>query len=357
MSVLPVGDAGNELQQSGRYQCVKDLGAGGFGQVYLAKDTQKGELVAIKSLQRGNRISKYVEREILNHRRLWHEHIIEYKDLFLTKHYLCIVMEYASAGDMFHYVINRMPHRRLPEVEARQFFQQLIIAVDFCHRMGVVNRDIKLENALLCRVGGGVLLKLCDFGYSKHEDYDSAPRSRVGSLPYASPEVILARPGDQYDGKKTDIWSCGVMLYIMLVGAYPYERAEDSRHPKQKQQQIIQRIIGVDYKIPPEIPLTPQCVDLLSKMLVADPDRRYSLQQIMHHEWFQTDLPQGAEEFNDYMQRQPLPKLPHTDEEIMEMLADARREAGSTGVEQSFSDELVDKALMNDDMNEELEIL
>eukprot|EP01026_Neomeris_dumetosa_P035970 TRINITY_DN28930_c0_g1_i8.p1 TRINITY_DN28930_c0_g1~~TRINITY_DN28930_c0_g1_i8.p1 ORF type:complete len:397 (+),score=45.94 TRINITY_DN28930_c0_g1_i8:109-1191(+) len=328
MASMIRSNPGAEIEQSQRYQKIKELGAGGFGQVYLCKDTTKNEQVAIKVLPRGNRITKYVEREILNHRRLWHEHIIEYKDLFLTKNYLCITMEYAAAGDMFHYVINRMPDRRLPETEARQFFQQLVIAVDFCHRMGVVNRDIKLENALLCKVGGGVLLKLCDFGYSKHEDYDSAPQSRVGSLPYASPEVILAKPGDQYDGKKTDIWSCAVMLYIMLVGAYPFERAEDSRMPKQKQQQIIQRIIRVDYKLPPEIQLSTECKDLLSKILVADPDNRYSLQQIMRHPWFQHNLPEGALEFNDFMQTQPPPKLPHTEEEVMSIVEQARREEG-----------------------------
>eukprot|EP01025_Chloroclados_australasicus_P068754 TRINITY_DN9580_c0_g1_i1.p1 TRINITY_DN9580_c0_g1~~TRINITY_DN9580_c0_g1_i1.p1 ORF type:complete len:355 (+),score=52.61 TRINITY_DN9580_c0_g1_i1:148-1212(+) len=354
MSQKVLGDPGEELQQSGKYERVKSLGAGGFGQVFLAKNVATEQLVAVKCLQRGSRITKYVEREIMNHRRLWHEHIIEYKELFLTQHYLCIVMEYASAGDMFHYVVSRMPHRRLPESEARQFFQQLVLAVDFCHRKGVVNRDIKLENALLCKVGSGVLLKLCDFGYSKHEDYDSAPSSRVGSLPYASPEVILARPGDQYDGKKTDIWSCGVMLYIMLVGAYPFERAEDSRQPKQKQQQIIQRIIKVDYKFPSEIRLSSDCLDLMSKVLVAEPNMRYSLQQIMEHRWFQTELPSGTMQFNDLMEQQALPTWAQSDQQVMEILQLARSEeqAQKSSVKKT-TDEMLDEAMVE----EELEIL
>ena len=152
--------------------------------------------------ERGDKITKYVEREIINHSRLLHPHIIQFKEVsptveagescvpcqsadscvvqvFLTHDYLAIAMEYAPAGDMFQYVKHR---RGLHEVEARWFFQQLVIGLDYCHKMGVVNRDIKLENTLLDG-SRRPLIKICDFGYSKNEK-DSLPKSKVGTPGY-----------------------------------------------------------------------------------------------------------------------------------------------------------------------------
>ena len=105
-------------------------------------------------------VTKYVEREIINHRQLVHPHIIQFKEIFLTQHYLCIAMEYAAGGDMFEYVVRK---GGLRESEARWFFQQLIIAIDYTHRRGVANRDIKLENTLLDG-SPRPLIKICDFG-------------------------------------------------------------------------------------------------------------------------------------------------------------------------------------------------
>ena len=115
------------------------------------------------------------------------------------------------------------------------------MGLDYCHKSGVVNRDIKLENTLLDK-SPRPLVKLCDFGYSKSEKFQSAPGSRVGTPAYLAPEVILTTKGKTYDGKPADVWSCGVMLYVMLVGAYPFERPEDKQDP-QKLQKMIQRIL------------------------------------------------------------------------------------------------------------------
>lgn len=154
----------------------------------------------------GMQITKYVERELLNHNRLLHPHIIQFKEVFLTNEYLGISMEFAPGGDMFQYVKQR---NGLQEYEARWFFQQLIIALDYCHKIGVVNRDIKLvccactftldqgcidvclpsafanfmqENTLLDN-SKRPLVKMCDFGYSKHAK-DSLPKSKVGTPGY-----------------------------------------------------------------------------------------------------------------------------------------------------------------------------
>ncbi|KAL3134245.1 Serine/threonine-protein kinase srk2h [Trebouxia sp. C0009 RCD-2024] len=118
--------------------------------------------------------------------------------VFVTSQYLAIVMEYAAGGDMFEHVVRK---GYLQESEARWFFQQLLVGVDYVHRMGVANRDIKLENTLLDG-SPRPLLKICDFGYSKHEKFQSAPGSRVGTPAYLAPEVIMTTKGQTYDGKQ-----------------------------------------------------------------------------------------------------------------------------------------------------------
>jgi serine/threonine-protein kinase SRK2 len=175
--IQPTGNP-DPLAETSRYTKIADLSSGSFGFVQLARNTETGELVAIKFIERGDRVNRYVEAEILNHRMLRHPHVIEYKEVFITSEYICIAMEFASGGSLFTYVQRAV---RLKEAAARWFFQQLIIGLDYCHRRGVVNRDIKLENTLLQMVQGLPLplLKICDFGYSKAH-FMSAPKSKVG---------------------------------------------------------------------------------------------------------------------------------------------------------------------------------
>ncbi|KAK9816381.1 hypothetical protein WJX74_001337, partial [Apatococcus lobatus] len=285
-----------------RYRKIKDLNKGTFGFVQLAVDVTNGLNYAIKFIERGDRISKYVEREILNHKRLIHPHIVELREVFLTPDYLAIAMEYADGGDMFQLVVQQ---RGLSESDARWYFQQLIIAIDYCHRMGVANRDIKLENTLL---DGTVrpLIKICDFGYSKHEKFQSAPGSRVGTPAYLAPEVIMTTKGTTYDGKMADVWSCGVMLYIMLSAAYPFGRAEDEKlRPSKKMHAMLQRILHVEYSLPRHVTVSPECQDLLRRILVAEPERRITMEQIQRHPWCLHDLPEGVAELNSKLLSQP----------------------------------------------------
>jgi serine/threonine-protein kinase SRK2 len=135
-----------------------------------------------------------VEREIHNQRALDHPHIIKFNQVFLTRNYLGIAMEFAAGGDLFDRVRAK---GKLSEHEARWFFQQLICAVDYMHSKGVVNRDIKLENSLLTD-HRKPMLKVCDFGYSKNENKDSLPKSMVGTSSYFAPEVVMS---SAYDGK------------------------------------------------------------------------------------------------------------------------------------------------------------
>lgn len=195
---------------------------------------------------------------------------------------------------MFQYVKQR---NGLQEYEARWFFQQLIIALDYCHKIGVVNRDIKLENTLLDN-SKRPLVKMCDFGYSKHAK-DSLPKSKVGTPGYTAPEVISNKK--HYDGVMADVWSSGVMLYVMLFGQYPFERPEDKKEAN-RFQKVLYRIIAVDYHFPSRAPhgvVSETCKDLMRRIFVADPQQRITIPEIQAHPWYQQDLPPGLTGFND----------------------------------------------------------
>eukprot|EP01025_Chloroclados_australasicus_P025094 TRINITY_DN2508_c0_g2_i1.p1 TRINITY_DN2508_c0_g2~~TRINITY_DN2508_c0_g2_i1.p1 ORF type:complete len:355 (-),score=41.31 TRINITY_DN2508_c0_g2_i1:3034-4098(-) len=329
-----------------RYVKVKDLNQGTFGFVQLCKDKETNEKVAIKFIKRGEEyISKYVDRELQNHRLLIHPHVVQFKEAFVTDEFLGIAMEYAAGGDLFDYVVKR---GGLKEDEARWFFQQLIVAIDYCHKMGIVNRDIKLENTLLDG-SKKPLLKLCDFGYSKNESMDSQPKSKVGTPGYIAPEIIK---NERYDGKESDIWSCGVILYIMLVGGYPFERAEDKKSSN-KLHIMIQRILRADYIYPKSLHLSPECKDLIAKILVVEPRKRLTIQQVFEHPWFRINLPKGVEQMNSVLPQPP--KNVQTKEQLQEVLQIARTtKEGQKNNNNPVVDDLINAELDNPEMSFEV---
>ncbi|KAL4418722.1 hypothetical protein ABPG77_008593 [Micractinium sp. CCAP 211/92] len=316
----------NLLQGNERYQKVRDLNKGAFGFVVLAHDLHTGEYVALKFIERGpENITKYVEREIINHMKLRHPHIIALREVFLTPTHLVLSMEYAAGGDLFRFVASR---RGLSEAEARWFFQQLIIAVDYCHRMGVTSRDIKMENALLDG-SERPLIKLADFGFSKDSNAHSAPTSRVGTPAYLAPEVVSNQPGRVYDGQKADIWSCGVLLYAMVTDCYPFSRTGDNYlKPNQKLNAMLQRILRADYTFPDGKQLSESIRDLISRMLVLDPNLRCSLKDIMTHRWFLEGLNPGALQFNDSIVEESKANQPPAEvlEEVRQIVQQASTE-------------------------------
>lgn len=294
-----------------RWKRVKDIGAGTYGFVVAAQDVETGENVAIKFLERGKTLGKMVEREILSHRLCSaHPHIVRFKELFLTPRYLAIVMEYATGGDLFEYTLRSDGH--LSEDEGRALFQQLVSAVAFCHRAGVVNRDIKLENALLTPSGGEApLLKLCDFGYSKNEHVDSACKTAAGTPEYVAPEMVLTQ--GNYDGKPADVWSCGIFLYVTLNGAYPF-------HTEPGDKLAIKRMVKGMFKFHVEV--SPACEDLMRRMLTANPAERISIEDVMRHPWYTHKLPEPIARVN----KRP-PKSVESrqgEEEIRRLVAEAQ---------------------------------
>eukprot|EP00878_Enallax_costatus_P005495 GHUV01005767.1.p1 GENE.GHUV01005767.1~~GHUV01005767.1.p1 ORF type:complete len:235 (+),score=27.94 GHUV01005767.1:264-968(+) len=230
---------------------IRDLSGGSSAYVQLARDRQKDELVARYFIRRGDKV-------------------------FLTPQYLGIATEYMPGGDLFTYVMKK---NGLRESHARWFFQQLIVGLDCYHKTGVSNRDIRLENMLL-DTKPHPILKICDFGYTKLRRVDELTQhTSVSSTAHLPPEVLVSGPRhcQTYNGKAADVWRCGVVLYVMLVGAYPFQRPEDKTFC-QKMRKMIQRILVADYKIPGHIKISPDGQDLLSRMFVADPEKRITIQ-------------------------------------------------------------------------------
>ncbi|XP_073004704.1 serine/threonine-protein kinase SAPK7 [Typha latifolia] len=268
-----------------KYELLKDIGSGNFGVARLMRNKETKELVAMKYIPRGQKIDENVAREIINHRSLRHPNIIRFREVVVTPTHLAIVMEYAAGGELFERICNA---GRFSEDEARYFFQQLICGVSYCHFMQICHRDLKLENTLLDG-SPAPRLKICDFGYSKSSLLHSRPKSTVGTPAYIAPEVLSRR---EYDGKLADVWSCGVTLYVMLVGAYPFEDPDDPRNFRK----TIGRIMSVQYKIPDYVHISQDCRQLISRIFVASPARRITIREIRNHPWFLKNLPRELTE-------------------------------------------------------------
>lgn len=259
---------------------LKDIGSGNFGVAKLVRDVRTKELLAIKFIERGQKVDEHVQREIMNHRSLKHPNIIRFREVLLTPTHLGIVMEYAAGGELFQRICNA---GRFSEDESRYFFQQLISGVSYCHSMHICHRDLKLENTLLDG-SPAPRLKICDFGYSKSSVLHSQPKSTVGTPAYIAPEVLCRK---EYDGKVADVWSCGVTLYVMLVGAYPFEDPDDPINFRKS----IGRILSVQYSVPHYVRISMECNHLLSRIFVSNPEKRATMAEIKSHPWFLKNLP------------------------------------------------------------------
>ncbi|KAH0916574.1 hypothetical protein HID58_031020 [Brassica napus] len=202
--------------------------------------------------------------------------------------------------------------------KARYFFQQLISGVSYCHAMQICHRDLKLENTLLDG-SPAPRLKICDFGYSKSSLLHSRPKSTVGTPAYIAPEVLSRR---EYDGKMADVWSCGVTLYVMLVGAYPFEDQEDPKNFRK----TIQKIMAVQYKIPDYVHISQDCKHLLSRIFVANSLQRITIAEIKKHPWFMKNLPRELTETAQaaYFRKENPTFSLQTTEEIMKIVDDAK---------------------------------
>lgn len=262
-------------QRIGAYNVIKTLGEGSFGKVKLAVHRSTGQQVALKIIARKKLISRdmvgRVEREIEYLQLLRHPHIIKLYSVIKTQNEIIMVLEFAG-GELFDYIVS---HGKLDETQARRFFQQMICAVEYCHRHKVVHRDLKPENLLL---DDQLNVKIADFGLSNIMTDGNFLKTSCGSPNYAAPEVIS---GKLYAGPEVDVWSCGVILYVLLVGRLPF----DDDHIPSLFAKIQRGVFTVPHWIKSE------AGDLIRKMLQTNPVQRATIEDIRQDPWFLKDLP------------------------------------------------------------------
>ncbi|KAI3454018.1 hypothetical protein Pfo_010681 [Paulownia fortunei] len=258
----------------GKYEMGRVLGKGTFAKVYYGRHLATNECVAIKVIKKdevikNERMMEQIKREISVMRLVRHPNIVELKEVMATKSKIYFVMEYVRGGALF----SKVARGRLKEDAARKYFQQLISAVDFCHSRGVFHRDLKPENLLLDENGD---LKISDFGLSalyEHLSNDGLLHTQCGTPAYIAPEVLRMKG---YDGAKADIWSCGVVLYVLLAGFLPFQ--------DENLIAMCKKIFRAEYEFPPWF--SSESKRLISKLLVANPGKRISIPGIMRVAWY-----------------------------------------------------------------------
>ncbi|KAM8888055.1 serine/threonine-protein kinase BRSK2-like isoform 6-T6 [Synchiropus picturatus] len=263
-------NSGHYANYVGPYRLEKTLGKGQTGLVKLGVHCVTCQKVAIKIVNReklSESVLMKVEREIAILKLIEHPHVLKLHDVYENKKYLYLVLEHVSGGELFDYLVKK---GRLTPKEARKFFRQIISALDFCHSHSICHRDLKPENLLLDEKNN---IRIADFGMASLQVGDSLLETSCGSPHYACPEVIR---GEKYDGRKADAWSCGVILFALLVGALPFD--DDNLR------NLLEKVkLGV-FHMPHFIP--PDCQNLLRGMIEVDAGKRLTLEQIQKHTWY-----------------------------------------------------------------------
>uniref|UniRef100_A0A8C6P1H6 BR serine/threonine kinase 2 n=1 Tax=Nothobranchius furzeri TaxID=105023 RepID=A0A8C6P1H6_NOTFU len=254
----------------GPYRLEKTLGKGQTGLVKLGVHCVTCQKVAVKIVNReklSESVLMKVEREIAILKLIEHPHVLKLHDVYENKKYLYLVLEHVSGGELFDYLVKK---GRLTPKEARKFFRQIMSALDFCHSHSICHRDLKPENLLLDEKNN---IRIADFGMASLQVGDSLLETSCGSPHYACPEVIR---GEKYDGRKADVWSCGVILFALLVGALPFD--DDNLR------NLLEKVkLGV-FHMPHFIP--PDCQNLLRGMIEVDASKRLTLEVIQKHTWY-----------------------------------------------------------------------
>ncbi|KAF1806345.1 kinase-like domain-containing protein [Mucor lusitanicus] len=304
------------IKMIGNYTLQQSIGKGSMGKVKLATHNVTGEKIAIKIVPRANlqilnapnhhtngksiqQIAKEKAREENREVRtireahimmlLKHPNIVGMKDLVLQGPYFYILMDYVNGGQLLHYIVKR---QRLSDRRTRQFSRQIVSALDYLHRNSIVHRDLKIENIMIDKSGRHI--KIIDFGLSNLFCPERQLTTYCGSLYFAAPELLKATP---YSGPEVDVWSLGVVIYVMATGSVPFDdKSMPGLHDKIKRGQVTY-----------PAHLSDECKNLLSRIFVTEPSQRIIMTDIIHHPWMNKD----AAPINNYMppSRKPL-KMP-----------------------------------------------
>ncbi|KAK1575681.1 hypothetical protein Q3G72_007554 [Acer saccharum] len=263
----------NDNALFGKYDLGKLLGCGAFAKVYHARDVRSGQSVAIKVINKkkinGTNLMSNIKREITIMRRLSHRHIVRLHEVLATKTKIYFVMEFVKGGELFA----KVAKGRFSEDLGRRYFQQLISAVGYCHSRGVFHRDLKPENLLVDENGN---LKVSDFGLSAVADQirpDGLLHTLCGTPAYVAPE-ILTKKG--YDGAKVDVWSCGVILFVLTAGYLPFNDPNLMA--------MYKKIYKGEFRCPKW--MSSDLKRFLSRLLDTNPETRITVDQIIKDPWF-----------------------------------------------------------------------
>ena len=258
----------------GKYQLGRTLGEGTFGKVKQAVDLETNEPVAIKILDKSlitsQQMTAQIKKEIAVMKLVKQRHVVNLIEVLVSRSKVFIVLELVTGGELFERIANS---GRFDEQTARHYFQQLVCGLEYCHQQGVCHRDLKPENLLLDE---DALLKISDFGFSALHGSDSSTailHTQCGTPNYVAPEV-LSEQG--YDGFKADVWSCGVILFVLLAGFLPFEEPSMST--------LFDKILQANFTCPDWF--SPAARELLTRVLQPSPAERFTLAQIKTHRWF-----------------------------------------------------------------------
>lgn len=257
-------------QGIGPYQFRGSLGEGATSVVKLAFNKTTFQyfackVVAIQHLDTAQRREKF-ENEIRIMQQLSHPNIVMLMDLLKDDNFYYIVMELCSKGELFDHIVEK---KTIPETEAHDLMFQIISGVKFCHENGIAHRDLKPENILFDTRGR---VKISDFGLSRISQPHALTGTQCGSPCYASPECLSGQP---YDPFLSDIWACGVILYVMVTGQLPWTGINN--------REMFEQIKKGQYRTPAF--LSDNCRDLIAKLMAVNPKERISLQDALNHRW------------------------------------------------------------------------
>ncbi|XP_077962582.1 serine/threonine-protein kinase MARK2 isoform X25 [Gasterosteus aculeatus] len=320
----------------GNYRLLKTIGKGNFAKVKLARHVLTGKEVAVKIIDKTQLNSSSLQklfREVRIMKMLNHPNIVKLFEVIETEKTLYLVMEYASGGEVFDYLV---AHGRMKEKEARAKFRQIVSAVQYCHQKCIVHRDLKAENLLL---DADMNIKIADFGFSNEFTLGNKLDTFCGSPPYAAPELFQ---GKKYDGPEVDVWSLGVILYTLVSGSLPFDG--------QNLKELRERVLRGKYRIP--FYMSTDCENLLKKFLILNPSKRGSLeQQIMRDRWM--NVGHEEEELKPYIEPQPDYKDPRRTD-IMLTMGFSQEEIQDSLVNQKYNDVMAAYLLL-DYRNSELD--
>ncbi|XP_041449088.1 SNF-related serine/threonine-protein kinase [Drosophila obscura] len=299
LETQPVGGLGDG-KIAGLYDLEETLGSGHFAVVKLARHVFTGAKVAVKVVDKTklDEVSKaHLFQEVRCMKLVQHPNVVRLYEVIDTQTKLYLVLELGDGGDLYDYI---MKHEAgLSEELARKYFRQILRAITYCHQLHVVHRDLKPENVVFFEKLG--LVKLTDFGFSNKFSPGQKLETFCGSLAYSAPEILL---GDSYDAPAVDIWSLGVILYMLVVGQAPFEKANDS--------ETLTMIMDCKYTVPAHV--SAECRTLIGSMLVRDPKKRATVEELASSDWLKPiDEPDSTstEHFLPLVSREQLSEEDH----------------------------------------------